>query len=58
MQILKTKKIIHKQTGKTLQIIKKTSDIHLLYDYEELGDLINTMGTQNLYGNKNYSLKQ
>jgi hypothetical protein len=45
MQILKTKKIIHKKTGKTLKIIKKTSNITLLYDYEELGDFINTMGT-------------
>lgn len=45
MQILKVKKLIHKRTGKIIKIIKKASNVDFLYDYEELGDFVNSLGS-------------
>lgn len=45
MQLLKVKKLVNKKTGKIIKLIKKIQNIDTFYDYEELGDFINSLGS-------------
>ena len=58
VQLLKVRKLIHKKTRKIIKVVKSAENVDVLYDYEEMGDFINTSGSESLYQKKKYSLQQ